>query len=112
VPIYHRDIRWPNVIRRIQDHSKWLLIDWEDASLPPTEAQPSFSRSTHSPAVFEDGHGADVDIWGVGYLIKTCMAADVSGELRALGQHICDEPHRLSAEDVFGLVNATQSDPV
>jgi hypothetical protein len=112
VPIYHRDIRWPNVIRRIDDHSKWILIDWEDAGVPPTMAQPSFSRSTHPPAVFVDGHGADVDIWGVGYLIKTCTAADVSMKFRALGQHICEESQTLSAQNVLTLLDTISSDPV
>ncbi|KDR72787.1 hypothetical protein GALMADRAFT_252049 [Galerina marginata CBS 339.88] len=112
VPIYHRDIRWNNVIRRIEDHSKWFLIDWEDAAQPPTTAQPFFSRTSHSPAIFEDGHGADVDIWGVGYLIKTCQAAGVSMELRALGTRLCDESQSLSAEEALILVNSTQTSSV
>ena len=112
MPIYHRDIRWNNVIRRIEDHSKWFLIDWEDAARPPTKAQPSFTRSNHSPAIFEDGHGSDVDIWGVGHMIRMCEAADVSVELRALGERICKESLRLSAHEVLTLVNTTQTDCV
>ncbi|PPQ84849.1 hypothetical protein CVT25_004985 [Psilocybe cyanescens] len=107
VPIYHRDIRWNNVIRRINDHSKWFLIDWEDAAGPPTKAQLSFNKSTHSPAIFEDGHGADVDIWGVGYLIKTCQAANVSTELKALGDRICHESQTLTAVEALKLVDST-----
>jgi len=39
IPFYHRDIRWNNVIRRIDDPTKWFLIDWEDAACSPTKAQ-------------------------------------------------------------------------
>lgn len=107
--MYHRDIRWDNVIRRIEDHSKWFLIDWEDAASPPTTAQLSFATSSHSPAIFENGHGADVDIWGVGHLIKTCGAFDVPMELRALGDRFCNESQSLSAEVALELVNSTQT---
>ena len=65
-PLFHRDIRWPNVIKSLHDPEKWFIIDWEDAASPPTKAPRHFSRSTHSPRVFEDGHGAEVDMWGVG----------------------------------------------
>ncbi|KAG5653158.1 hypothetical protein H0H81_002000 [Sphagnurus paluster] len=84
VPVYHRDIRWENVVRRIDDRSTWLLVNWEDAAEPPTKAETSFSCSSHSAAIFSDDHEAEVDIWGVGYLIETCTARDVSTELRAL----------------------------
>ncbi|TFK17847.1 hypothetical protein FA15DRAFT_300792 [Coprinopsis marcescibilis] len=65
IPLYHRDIRPENVIKRIEDPSRWFLIDWEDASGPETVAQPYFMRETHSPDIFHDNHGAEVDIWGV-----------------------------------------------
>ncbi|CAG8665089.1 2607_t:CDS:2, partial [Ambispora leptoticha] len=52
-PIFHRDIRWPNII---QLHgSQWILIDWEDASSMPTRA----------PEVFKDDYKGEVDIWSV-----------------------------------------------
>ena len=38
VPLYHRDIRWENIVRRMEDESKWFLIDWEHAATPPTFA--------------------------------------------------------------------------
>ncbi|CAA7260723.1 unnamed protein product [Cyclocybe aegerita] len=109
-PIYHRDIRWNNVIRRLEDRSKWFLIDWEDAATPPTRAEPSFTCSSHSPDIFEDGHGPEVDIWGVGYLIITCMAMDVSPKLRALGKRICEESRSMNAEEALALIENCQSD--
>ena len=87
-PLFHRDIRWPNVMRRLDDAKKWFIIDWDDAASTPTMARPDFERSNHSPSVFTDGHGEQVDIWGVGNLILTCMALDVSEELRELGRRM------------------------
>ena len=69
--MFHRDIRWPNIIQSREEPSKWLLIDWEDASFSPTKAAPRLSHAEHSPNVYKDNHGADVDIWAVGRLIFT-----------------------------------------
>ena len=85
-PLFHRDIRWPNVIRSLDDPQAWFIIDWEDAAALPTKAQIHFDRSSHSPDVFTDGHGAEVDIWSVGELIVQCHGLDVSQELRRLGE--------------------------
>ena len=71
--------------------------------MPPTKAKPSSAALTHSPAIFEDGYGAEVDIWAVGYLIKTYMILDISRALRALGGRICKESH-MSAAEVLSLV--------
>ncbi|KAI9566666.1 hypothetical protein HD554DRAFT_2174326 [Boletus coccyginus] len=84
--ILHRDIRWPNVMRRLEDRLKWFIIDWEEAVLAPGTAEPHFKQSTHSPRVFVDGHGTEVDIWGVGGLIMDCEALDISSQLKDLGR--------------------------
>ncbi len=60
-PVFHRDLRWPNVVRRLDGQHQWFVIDWEDASAAPTQAQSHFNRETHSPKVFGHGHGAEVD---------------------------------------------------
>jgi hypothetical protein len=62
--VYHRDIREPNIIKRF-DGPGWFLIDWSDASTAPTRAVTHLKPSEHSPMVRQDGHGAEVDIWGV-----------------------------------------------
>lgn len=69
-PVYHRDIRKPNIIKR-PDGDGWFLIDWSDASLGPTTGVTHMSREEHSPKVREDNHGGEVDVWGVGYYLKT-----------------------------------------
>ncbi|KAG8770069.1 hypothetical protein FRC16_006458 [Serendipita sp. 398] len=64
-PVYHRDIRRPNILKR-QDQKGWFLIDWSDASTTPTKASMMLQKESHSPRVFKDNHGGEVDIWGVG----------------------------------------------
>jgi hypothetical protein len=50
---------------------KWFLIinNCEDASFAPTKAALHLCPPKHSPNVYEDNHGADADIMGVGRLI-------------------------------------------
>ena len=67
--LFHRDIRWPNIILLPSDHSRWFLIDWDDAAMAPTRAAKHLDPKSHSPACFQDNHGAEVDIWGAGKLI-------------------------------------------
>ena len=75
-------------MRHLGDRRGWFLIDWEDAAVPPTTTPKHFSRNGHSPKIFSNGHGAEVDIWGVGELIVDCGALDISAELRNLGQQM------------------------
>jgi hypothetical protein len=63
-PVYHRDIRAPNIIRTL-DGTGWFLIDWSDASEAPTSRVTHMTESEHSPRVREDNHGQEVDIWGI-----------------------------------------------
>ncbi|KXS10369.1 hypothetical protein M427DRAFT_482572 [Gonapodya prolifera JEL478] len=89
-PIYHRDIRWPNVIcrrKRLSSSSSWYLIDWDEAAWQPTVAAQHLNRLCHAPEVFLDGHGAEVDIWGVGQLIFECGQRGVrlSDDIQHLG---------------------------
>jgi len=68
-PLFHRDIRWPNIILSPDHHSKWFLIDWDDAAISPTRAAKHLDPKSHPAAVFQDNHGAEVDIWAAGKLI-------------------------------------------
>ena len=42
--------------------------------------------ATHSQRTFVDGHGAEVDMWGVGFLIKSCNMLDVPSDLQSLAE--------------------------
>ena len=77
------------------DSSKWFLIDWEDASFAPTKGAPHMSQNEHSPNVYKDNHGADVDIWAVGRLIFTAQLQVPA--LKDLGQMMM-EGQVLNAE--------------
>jgi hypothetical protein len=77
-------------MQSITDPKKWFLIDWEDAAIAPTEAAPKLCPETHSPRVLQNGHGAEVDIWGVGKLIATANVSDLSENLRSLGRRMVD----------------------
>ncbi|KAF8324425.1 uncharacterized protein EI90DRAFT_3075323 [Cantharellus anzutake] len=84
--VFHRDIRWPNVMRSITNPNQWFLIDWEDAAVPPTKAAPNLDSGTHAPQVFEDGHGTEVDLWGVGNLITRAGVPGLPENLCSLGR--------------------------
>lgn len=73
-------------MRSITDQKKWFLIDWEDAAIAPTKAAPELRPEIHAPQVFQDGHGAEVDIWGVGKLISTANIHNLPANLLSLGQ--------------------------
>ncbi|KAF8513566.1 hypothetical protein BU17DRAFT_95257 [Hysterangium stoloniferum] len=91
-------------LRNAENPCKWILIDWEDAATPPTKAQPRFNTLDHSPRILEDNHGAEVDIWGVGHLITSSTASDISSEFKALGKLMCEEAHKLTAQIVLKLL--------
>ena len=62
-PVYHRDIRDPNIIKKFGEG--WFLIDFSDASTAPTAGVTHMKECEHSPQVRQDNHGAEVDIWGI-----------------------------------------------
>jgi len=66
-PIYHRDIRPSNILKQYNDDT-WFLIDWSDSATPPT-LPASLSDHNHSPRIHDANHGAEVDIWAVGYCL-------------------------------------------
>ena len=65
-PVYHRDVRRENIIKRT-DSDDWFLIDFADASTAPTEAAHHLNWENHSPRIQQNGHGAEVDIWGIAH---------------------------------------------
>lgn len=77
-------------MQNIADPKKWFLIDWEDAAITPTRAALNLNTKTHAPQVIEDGHGAEVDIWGVGKLITSAHISDLPENLIFLGEKMID----------------------
>jgi hypothetical protein len=103
--VFHRDIRWPNII---QAPERLFLIDWEDAAVPPTIAPSNFDRETHSPKVFIDGHGAEVDVWSVGGLIVQSGILSLSSGLLDLGRYMQSETLPTASESL-AIVNEYRS---
>jgi hypothetical protein len=42
----------------------------DEATVAPTEAQTHINKANNSPHIFSDGHGVEVDLWGIGELIN------------------------------------------
>ena len=89
-----------------EDSSKWFLVDREDASFAPTKAVSHFrmNSDTHSPKVFENDHGAEVDIWAVGELIFTAPLWTPDSALEDIGQRMIDG-HVSNAEQGLKEIN-------
>jgi len=84
--LFHRDIRWPNIVQNIQNRRQWILVNWEDADVTPTRAATHLDPINHAPSVQRDGHGAEVDLWAVGNLILgKGYLPGMTQELLALG---------------------------
>jgi hypothetical protein len=98
--LFHRDIRWPNVLWSTQNKN-WFLIDFDDASMGPMRAATHLSHRIHHPGVFQDGHGAEVDIWAVGRLILDAAewVVDASEALRSVGRNMVEGP--MTAEQAL-----------
>lgn len=108
-PIFHRDIRWPNVIKSLHER-KWFLIDWEDAATPPTARVPShWDRDTHSPRAFVDEHGGEVDIWAVGNLILTARIFGLSSAVVGLGEWMMSDPVPSANEALERVISLTSN---
>lgn len=80
-PVYHRDIRQPNILKHVNSED-WYIIDFSDATEEPTHAATHLTAECHSPKLFSDGHGAEVDVWGVGHylseILKKCCIREES----------------------------------
>ena len=89
-PIFHRDIRWANIIKLpslSNERSKWMLIDWDEAAGLYNKAALHLSEENHAPEVFKDNHGEEVDVWAVGRLITDAKRwiFDVPNEIYSFG---------------------------
>jgi len=104
-PIFHRDIRWPNIVKRADDPTKWFLIDWDEAASPPTIAATHLDQCCHAPAVFLDDHGPEVDVWAVGMLLmESYRSLTIPSEFRVVGAILQSE--KLTASEALERVKA------
>jgi serine/threonine protein kinase len=80
--IFHRDLRWDNVLRYdAVDGQNWFIIDFDDSAFFEEEQSNGNIQqardvqradpSTHAPELYFATQNEKVDIWSVGYLIRT-----------------------------------------
>jgi hypothetical protein len=103
-PIFHQDIRWPNIIKLSGEPPKWILIDWDDADRPQTRPANHLEKTNHAPEVFLQGHGGEVDIWSVGKLIT-----DADHFIMGLPQSIIDIGVQMQSDDRPNALNALET---
>ncbi|KAI3420614.1 uncharacterized protein J3R85_012701 [Psidium guajava] len=115
----HRHLSWDKVMRRSDIEGEWFVCGFDDATGAP-QINPHGgggaweARGPHAPEMVGRGlHGVKVDVWGVGYLVKSCglAASGLPKMLRDL-QSRCLDPnpeHRPTAADCYHHLLQLQS---
>lgn len=117
----HRDMRWENVMRSAEtatptSDAEWFVCGFNEAAESP-QLNPHYAMDEEeehgrlAPEMERGLHGVKVDVWGVGYMIKTCGLSNVPKMLREL-QGKCLEPNqenRPTAADCFHHLLQVQS---
>ncbi|KAJ8752851.1 hypothetical protein K2173_008586 [Erythroxylum novogranatense] len=71
----HRDLSWDKVMRRSDRENEWFVCGFDEAVGAP-QLHPHHgigdALGKHAPEMGRGLHGVKVDVWGVGYLVKTC----------------------------------------
>uniref|UniRef100_A0A7N0VAH4 Protein kinase domain-containing protein n=1 Tax=Kalanchoe fedtschenkoi TaxID=63787 RepID=A0A7N0VAH4_KALFE len=71
----HRDISWDSVLRRVDSESdeEWFLSQFDAAAGAPQMSAfcSGVGEGGHAPEMKRGLHGVKVDVWGIGWLIKT-----------------------------------------
>lgn len=111
----HRDLGWDKVMRRSERENEWFVCGFDEAvgapQLYPAVGDVAAARGRQAPEMGRGLHSVKVDVWGVGYLIKTCGLAGVPKMLREL-QSRCMEQNaeqRPTAADCYHHLLQLQS---
>ncbi|ESQ43361.1 hypothetical protein EUTSA_v10015853mg [Eutrema salsugineum] len=117
----HRDMGWDNVMRSETSDVEWIVCGFEEAAESPQlnphrreakeKEEEEEERGRYAPEMERGLHAVKVDVWGVGYMIKTCGLSNVPKMLREL-QGKCLEPNqenRPTAADCFHHLLQVQS---
>ncbi|KAE8996052.1 hypothetical protein PR002_g19434 [Phytophthora rubi] len=85
INLMHRDLRWENVLKYAGEGDKWFLIDFDDGALSPATTIYHLNPESHAPEILSSSsHTVKVDIWSVGFLLKTSIIPDLPAELEAI----------------------------
>jgi hypothetical protein len=108
----HRGLSWEKVMRRNDRENEWFVSGFEDAvGAPQIYPHGVVARGGQAPEMGRGLHGVKVDVWGVGYLVKTSGLAGVPKMLREL-QNRCLEQNpeqRPTAADCYHHLLQLQS---
>ncbi|KAK1941188.1 hypothetical protein P3T76_007054 [Phytophthora citrophthora] len=84
INLMHRDLRWDNVLKYTGDGDKWFLIDFDEGTRSPAAKVTHLKAESHAPEILSSFHTVKVDIWGVGFLLRTSRVQDLPPELESL----------------------------
>ncbi|TMW56155.1 hypothetical protein Poli38472_008803 [Pythium oligandrum] len=94
IGIMHRNLRWENVLKHPDDCDKWFLTNFDDAVLvPAAQGVQHLSDDSHAPEV-DSEHAVEVDIWGVGHLLRTTNVTNIPSELVVMQAECLSEKPR------------------
>ncbi|XP_039011023.1 uncharacterized protein LOC120140027 [Hibiscus syriacus] len=111
----HRDLGWDKVMRRTDVENELFLCGFDEAvgapQMYPHLVASGDARGRHAPEMGRGLHGVKVDVWGVGYLVKTCGLTVVPKMLRELESRCLDQnpEQRPTAADCYHHLLQVQS---
>lgn len=114
----HRDLCWDKVLRRSDRENEWFVCGFDESvGAPQIYPQPVAAvggleaRGRHAPEMGRGLHGVKVDVWGVGYLVKTCGLTNMPKMLRELQNRCLDQnpEQRPTAADCYHHLLQLQS---
>ncbi|GMI95289.1 hypothetical protein like AT5G51800 [Hibiscus trionum] len=111
----HRDLGWDKVMRRSDIECEWFLCGFDEAvgapQMYPHPVERGDERGRYAPEMGRGLHGVKVDVWGVGYLVKTCGLTNVPKMLRELESRCLDQnpEQRPTAADCYHHLLQVQS---
>ncbi|KAL1219828.1 Crinkler effector protein 8 [Cardamine amara subsp. amara] len=125
----HRDMGWDNVMKSTEtstttttSDAEWFICGFDAAVESPqlnphrpaakaVENEEEEERGRHAPEMERGLHAVKVDVWGVGYMIKTCGLSNVPKMLRELQKKCLEtnQENRPTAADCFHHLLQVQS---
>ncbi|KAG6975553.1 hypothetical protein JG688_00002276 [Phytophthora aleatoria] len=85
INMMHRDLRWENVLKYPGEGNKWFLIDFDEGASSPAAKVNHLKAESHAPELLlSSSHTVKVDIWSVGFLLKTSPFQDFPPELESM----------------------------
>jgi Protein kinase domain len=106
--LMHRDLRWDNILKYQQDRDEWFLIDFDEgASAPAAQGALHLDSTSHAPEIALS-HSVKVDVWGVGYLLRTTTVLNLPHELDAIREQ-CLQKNPAKRPTASSLLKAVQN---